>query len=301
MSKFSGMFPALVTPFDGENRFNKAAFSQLLNRVYSAGVHGVYLNGSTGEGFLQSLEQRKSTVEAAVELSPAGKQIIVHVGAMNTQDAVRLAEHSANCNVAAVSALPPPGNYSFAEIKGYYEAIAGSADAPLIAYHFPAASATKLNAAQLVEICGISNIVGVKFTDHDFFTLSILKEHTDAVVFNGYDEVLVAGLLMGADGGIGTIYNLIPEKFVRLYQLTRENDWTEARKLQSEVNELIDIVVRYPVFPATKAVLKFFGIDCGYCLAPRAGLTEAQEAELLNSLRNSRFADQLVMETGFAD
>ena len=107
MTEFNGILPALVTPFDREGRFDARAFGRLLERVYAADVHGVYINGSTGEGLLQSAAQRQQVAEAAVGNSPPGKQVIVHVGAASTADAVELARHAARAGATPSAAYRP--------------------------------------------------------------------------------------------------------------------------------------------------------------------------------------------------
>ncbi|MBA2645530.1 MAG: dihydrodipicolinate synthase family protein [Pyrinomonadaceae bacterium] len=293
MTVFNGILPALVTPFDREGRFDACAFDQLLEHVYAADVHGIYVNGSTGEGLLQSAAQRKQVAEVAIANSPPGKQVIIHVGAASTADAIELARHAAHAGAHAISSLLPPGSYSFDEIKAYYETLAAASGVPLLVYHFPAINASIISAAQLLELCRIPGVVGLKFTDYDLFTLATVKA-SGAIVFNGYDQVLVAGLLMGADGGIGTIYNLVPELFVQIYELSQGGRWAEARRVQERINELIRIIVRYPVFPATKAILSWAGIDCGRCLAPRRSLTATEETQLRDELATSSFAERLL-------
>lgn len=298
MSSFKGILPALVTPFDDDGVFAPNSFERLLSRAYAAGAHGVYVNGSTGEGTLQPIAQRKLVAEAAVRNSPPGKQVIVHVGAASTADAIDLARHAARIGAHAVSSLPPVGNYSFEEVRQYYRALAAGSDVPLLLYFFPAVSAAIANADQLLELCELPNVVGLKFTAHDLFALSTVKA-AGATIFNGYDEVLVAGLLMGADGGIGTIYNLVPEMFVELYDLATQGRWSEARAAQERVNELIRVVVRHPVFPATKLILSWAGIDCGRCLPPRLSLTAQQEARLRDDLAASSFAGELLKHADY--
>ena len=283
-----GILPAVVTPFDERGRFNTAAFEQLLKRLYDAGVDGLYLCGSTGEGLLQAPEQRRRVAEAALRNAPPDKQIIVHIGAATTADAVELARHAARLGAQAVSSLPPPGNYSFAEVRDYYRAIAAASDAPLLVYFFPGASTAITTLEQLLELCALPNVIGLKFTDFDLFNLMRLKQ-SGATVFNGYDEVLAAGLLMGADGGIGTTYALLPEHYVRLYQAARAGRWEEARALQTEVNELISILVQYPVFPVTKVLLRWAGVECGECLPPRRALTNEELSRLREQISQSRF------------
>lgn len=293
MNQFQGILPALITPFDVQERFNAQAFELLLERVYQANVHGVYVNGSTGEGLLQRLEQRKIVAEAAVQNSPRGKTVIVHVGAASTADSIELARHASRIGATAVSALPPFGNYTFAEIKNYYRAIAAAANVPLVAYYFPALNPIIKSAAEIIEICELPNVVGVKFTDHNLFALSVIKA-SGAVIYNGYDEVLTAGLLMGASGGIGTTYNLIPELPMQIYEAAQSGDWETARRIQTQLNEFITILVRYPIFPATKMILTWSGIDSGQCLQPRLSLSADETARLHQELERSSFAERLL-------
>lgn len=289
MSAIQGIFPALVTPFDETGRFCEAAFEALLGRVYGAEIDGVYVCGSTGEGLLQPVEQRKRVTEAAVRNSPRGKKVIVHAGAYRTSDAVELARHAAQAGAAAVSSLPPTGAYSFDEVRTYYRTLAQATDLPFLVYFFPAFSPAIGNVAQILELCALPNVIGLKYTDHDFYRMSLVR-NTGAVVFSGYDEVLVAGLLMGACGGIGTFYNLIPELFVEVGALAAAGRWAEARAVQARINELIELTVRYPCFPAVKTILGWSGIDCGRCLEPRRSLTPEEERGLREALLASSFA-----------
>jgi len=289
MSSIQGIFPAMVTPLDDSGAFVEAPFVTLLERVYQADVDGIYVCGSTGEGLLLPVEQRKRVTESAVKNSPRGKQVIVHTGAHRTSDAVDLTRHAAAVGAAAVSSLPPVGVYSFDEIKGYYRSLSTAADIPFLVYYFPLFSPAITSLGQILELCALPNVVGLKFTDHDFYRMSLIR-NTGAVVLNGYDEMLIAGLLMGAVGGIGTFYNLVPELFVQVYRLGQAGKWTEARAVQARINELIELTVRYPCIPAVKTILRWSGIECGNCLEPRRALTPAEEAGLREALLASSHA-----------
>ena len=295
MSSFHGILPAVVTPFDDRERFAPAAFERLLERLYARGVHGVYVCGSTGEGLLQSVAQRKQIAEAAVRCSPKGKQVILHVGANNTGDAVELTRHAASIGAHAVSSLPPAGGHSFTEIRSYYQAIAEVSEVPVLVYYFPDICPTVSSIEQILELCEIANVSGLKFTDFDLYTMSILRRHGH-VVFNGRDEVLVAGRLMGANGGIGSFYNLVPELFLQVYELTESGRWKEARAIQDRINELIEIVLRFPGVPAIKTMLAWSGLDCGQCLKPRRALNAAEESQLRTQLSQSSFAETALLE-----
>jgi N-acetylneuraminate lyase len=295
MTKFQGILPALVTPFDVEGRFRADAFERLLDRCYFAGVDGVYVCGQTGEGLQQNSEQRKRVAEVAARRSPKDKTVIVHTGAMSTGEAIDLTKHAARAGAHAVSALPPIGNYSFVEIKAYYTAIAAASDLPLLIYYFPAYAPSVNGLDQILELCAIPNVIGLKFTANDLFLLSEVKK-SGATVFYGTDEMLLAGLVMGADGGIGSFYNVAPELFVRLWALTRQGEWEQARMAQQQINEMIAIGLRFPTHPAVKAMVARrgpSGIDCGQCLPPRRSLTDEEEARMDELIARSDFVSAL--------
>jgi N-acetylneuraminate lyase len=293
----AGIVPAVVTPFDAEGKFNVRSFEQLAERLYAAGVHGLYLCGSTGEGMLQTVAQRKQVAEAAMRNSPSDKSIIIHVGANTTGEAIELARHAARIGAHAVSSLPPcVGVYSFAEIKSYYERLAAASDIPLLIYFFPEVAPAIKTADQVLELAAIENVAGLKFTDYDLYTMLRLKER-GATIFYGRDEMLSAGLLLGADGGIGSFYNVIPGSFMQLWRLAREGRWDETRALQARINEFITITLRYPLFPALKTILGWSGIDCGPCLAPRRQSLSADESARLRGELTSAG----LLEQGFSD
>ncbi len=287
---FSGILPAVVTPLDENERFLAGSFGLLLERIYRAGGDGVYVSGQTGEGLLQPLADREQVIEAAVRNSPKDRTVIAHVGAWRTADAIRLAKHAAHVGAHAVSSLPPIGLYTLEEVKSYYAALAAVCDIPVIVYYFPEFSRAIATLDAQRELLTIPNVIGLKFTGFDLYSLSKLKQ-TGAVVFNGHDEVLAAGLLMGADGGIGSFYNLVPELFVDVYKKARAGDWAGARAAQERINELIEITLRFPMLPAIKTMLGWSGIPCGACFLPRRGLTVEEEVGLAAALRESSFAE----------
>lgn len=286
-----GILPATITPFDDRGRFAIRVFEQLLDRLYGAGVHGVYICGTTGEGMLQSVRQRQAIAEAAVASTPHGRHVIVHVGAASLDEALTLASHAAKTGAHAISSLPPlSARFSFAEILAYYEALARGSDLPLVVYYFPDVSPSIATAEQLETLCALPNVIGAKFTDFDLYRMSAILRPT-RTVFNGRDEVLAAGLLMGASGGIGSFYNIAPALFVRLYDAAVAGRWEETRPLQQRINTLIRLTLRFPLFPALKQILAWSGLPCGLCLPPRQPLDEHQQSALRDSLIAEGFSD----------
>jgi N-acetylneuraminate lyase len=273
-----GILPAVITPLYSDETVNTRALEQLLERVYSAGAAGVYLCGSTGEGLALAASERKRVAEAGLRSSPPGKHVIVHVGARSEEDVSTLATHAARIGVTAISSLPPVG-VPAAGLEGYYRSLAARSDVPVVAYYFPEFTGFSLKFDQLLQIGSLPGVHGIKFTDYDLYALSRLVEH-GVTVFNGRDEILAAGLLMGAHGGIGSIYNLLTRQFVQLFDLASAARWREARELQKEINRVIDVLLQYPLIPAIKKILFWSGIDCGLAVRSTRPLAPEEEARL---------------------
>ncbi|MBS1801359.1 MAG: dihydrodipicolinate synthase family protein [Acidobacteria bacterium] len=290
---FHGVLPAIVTPFDEAGEFAEKVFERLLADLYQVGVHGMYVCGNTGEGSLQSVAMRQRVVEAAVRCSPKGKSVIAHVGGVRLPEAIQLARHAERIGASAVSALPPAGSYSFRELHHYYRQLAEACGLPFLVYFFPDLCRAIETLDQILELCEIPNVAGLKFTDFDLFKLHQVSS-AGKVIFNGRDQVLAAGLLMGADGGIGSFYNLIPQLFVDVYACARTKQWEGARRAQDRINELIRITSRFPNVSAIKTMLKWRGYDCGRCIAPNENLTEAGELQLRELVKQSSFCNEIL-------
>jgi N-acetylneuraminate lyase len=283
MTPLQGILPAALTPLNADETLNTKAFEALIEHLYGEGVDGLYVCGNTGEGLLLPVEVREKATEVAVRCSPAGKQVIVHTGAYRAQDAVRLTAHASKMGVAAVSALPPGPSYSFDETKSYYESLAqASTNAPVLIYYFPS-MAPPLSIEQMEQLCDIPNVAGLKFTSFDFYTMRQLLLR-GSIVFNGPDEMLVSGLLMGVHGGIGSTYNVMPKLFLKVFALARENRWTEAVAVQDRINHLIRLLLSMPTIPAIKQIMAWRGIPCGAAVAPRRTLTTEETTRLRTEL-----------------
>ena len=278
---FSGIYPAFLTPLDENRNFVPRMAERLFAYLLAAGVDGTYVAGSTGEGLLLPVETRKALVETLMPMLPEGKKLIVHVGAQKVETAVELAQHAARKGAQAVSSLPPKGDRN--AVREYYTVLARESPLPLILYYFPKAAPEAFTGSEeLMEVAGMPNVLGVKFTDFNLYLLQRLVAQ-GKTVFNGYDEVLAAGLLMGAQGGIGSTYNIMPQVYLEIARAAREGDWETARAWQQRVNRMIEVLVRYPFTAALRTAMRARGFDCGPNLAGQV-MTPGQQEQLLNEM-----------------
>lgn len=281
LEKLTGILPALVTAFD-ENGVDTKTTGKLVDKLLGAGVDGMYIGGSTGEMVLQSVAERKALLECVIEAAAGRGAMIAHIGAMTTADTVELAKHAKTAGADAVSSVTPLYyKYTFREIKNYYQRIADAAELPVIIYNIPALTGTVLSGDQLCELLSIPGIGGMKFTSSDFYQLERLRTaFPDHIFYNGSDEMLLSGLAAGADGGIGTTYNYQPERMVNIRKAFLANDIKGARKLQSEANQTIEVILRNGVLVSTKKLLELMGMPVGVCREPIMPLSDEMIADL---------------------
>ncbi|MBQ8320003.1 MAG: N-acetylneuraminate lyase [Clostridia bacterium] len=278
MEKFKGIFPALLTPFDQNGKINEVQLKKLVRFNLEKGAKGFYVCGSTAEAFLLSTEERKQVMEIVKENAPTAT-LIAHVGSVDERVAVELGKYAKELGYHAVSSVAPfYYKFSFEEIKNYYFRVADASQLPMLVYHFPAFSGVNMGVKEISQFLLDDRFIGIKYTSNDFFTMERCKTaFPNKLVYNGYDEMFLAGLSMGADGGIGSTYNFMTDKFVKIQKLFKENKIAEAQTLQQEVNGIIAVLCSIGVMRAEKEVLNQLGFDFGICRKPFGEPTDEQK------------------------
>jgi len=285
MDHLKGIFTALLTPFDKAGRVNEKELKKLVAYNIAKGVKGFYVCGSTGESFLISAEERKQIMEIVKNSAP-DHTLIAQIGSLNENDAADLARCASRLGYDAVSSVAPfYYKFSFDEIYQYYARLADAAALPMLVYHIPSFSGVNMGVAELSRFLEDDRFVGLKYTSNDFFMLEQCKtRHPGKIVYNGFDEMFLAGLSMGADGGIGSTYNFMADKFVAIQKLFAEGKLAEAQKIQQEANRIIAVLCKVGVMQAEKEVLNQLGFDFGCCRHPFSEPTAEQKALIASEI-----------------
>ena len=275
MEKFKGLFTAQLTPFTADGKINEKALEQLIKNNIKMGVKGFYVGGTTAEAFLMSADERKYLLELVKSMAE-DKTIIAHIGSLNEAEAISLAQHAEKTGADAISSVAPfYYKFTFNEIKNYYNRVADSVSIPMLVYNFPMNTGVTMTMKELGEFFKDDKFFGFKHTSSDFFTLEQVKANfPEKIALNGFDEMVLAGLSMGADGGIGSTYNFMADKFVKIRELFMENKIAEAQEIQHTVNKIVAVLFRLGLMPAQKEVLNQMGLDFGVCRHPFGELDE---------------------------
>lgn len=289
---FTGIMPALVTPLNENETINEVTTRRLIQWHLQEKVDGFYVCGGTGEGPVVSPRQRMRMAEICrEETANTNAKVIVHVGAIDLTTARSLAEHAGKVKVDAISSVPPFFfHYGQPEITQYYQALSDASGLPILMYASPLAG-VPVTVGSVENLMSVSNMIGLKWTSYDYYTMRKIKELNggNINVLNGPDEQLICGLSMGADGGIGATYNLLPRLFRKIYDSFHNQEIGEAQKAQYQVNRFIDICIKFGVVPTVKEILSMIGFDCGYCVYPTKRLSDEEKSNLRKELDAIQF------------
>lgn len=279
---FKGVIPALLTVFDKDENIDEAGMRQLVSFLIDKGVDGLYLTGSTGEGFTMTGEERKKVVEIVMDETTGRVPVVVHVGAIGTKISIDLAIHAKAIGATGISSVPPfYWRFNGEQIIGYYKDIAEAVDIPMIVYNVPLAGLLGMNVIK--RLAQLPNVAGIKYTALSQYEITQIKDEvgSDFLVYSGADEMAMNGIISGADGIIGSFYNMMPELFINIYNAVQAKEMDKAANLQQQAVEIIMLALSYPSFYAVmKTILRWMGIEAGYCRRPFSNVTPEEEAQL---------------------
>ena len=280
--QFRKIWSALITPTKEDESVNYEALEQIVERQIQNGVEGFYCCGSSGEGLLLTLEERKQVLEHVLKAADGRVPVVSHVGTIRTRDVIDLADHAISAGALAVSMIPPYYyKFSMDEIMGYYEdVIRALPNVPAIVYNIPQFTGVEFNKDNAGRLLGNENIVGIKHTSTNLYGLErIGQAFPGKALINGFDEQFLGALSMGSVATIGTTVNLFAPLFHKVRDVFDRGDMAEAYRWQHAINDRVEATVKVGIFNAMKYGWTLRGVDCGFCRAPFKPLgPEARQA-----------------------
>lgn len=295
-----GLIAATYTPMHADGTLNLGEVPKLVSYLEQAGVSGIYVCGSTGEGMSLTSEERRALTEALVSSAAGRLKTVIHVGHNSLAEARQLAAHCQEVGADVVSATAP--SYYKVEtvemlVDCMAEVAAGAPQLPFYYYHMPMLTGAALDMQQFLELADkrIPNLAGIKYTApliHEFMACREMMDGKFDVVW-GTDEMLLSALVVGAQCAIGSTYNITAPLNRQLIDAFEAGNLPRAQELQLLSIQLIDLLKKYPFHAALKSILSRLGIECGSCRLPLPALTDAQEEQLHQELETSGFKTRL--------
>ncbi|MGL5956031.1 MAG: dihydrodipicolinate synthase family protein [Brevinema sp.] len=273
LNKYRGVFPALYACYDDRGEISSERFAQLIEHYITKGIKGLYVGGSSGECIYHTIEERKLVLQVVSEASRGRLVLIAHIGAPNTRDSVILAKCAKEYGYDALSSIPPiyfP--LSDASVEAYWTEMATVTDLDFFIYNIPQLTNYNLSVQVYQNMLKLPQVVGVKNSSMPVLDIMTKKIYAtkEVVVFNGPDEQYIGGRMMGADGGIGGTYGVMPELYLKLEELYSSGQVQKAQELQMELNIIITKLCGFSahMYSVIKEILKLKGINIGTGRAP---------------------------------
>lgn len=318
MEKIIGLIDAPFTPFNEDGSVNLAPIPAYAQMLRKNGLQGVFINGSSGEGYMLTVDERKRLAEAWKEAIDQNEnenknqqpktqnpkptfKLIVHVGSCCVRDAQELARHAAEIGAWGIGAMAPPfpkiGRIE--ELVKYCEEIAAAApELPFYFYHIPAFNGAFLPMVKLLEAVDgrIPNFAGIKYTFESIYEYNQCRLYGGGKydMLHGQDETILPSLAMGgAQGGIGGTTNYNGRCLVGIIDAWKRGDIEEARRLQNFAQEVINVICHFRGnIVGGKRIMKLLGLDLGPNRTPFQNITPEEEAQLRQELEVIDFFSQ---------
>jgi N-acetylneuraminate lyase len=291
--KINGLIVAPFTPFDKKGEVDLGPIDAYAAMLQKNGLIGVFINGSSGEGYMLTIEERMKLAEKWITLAPKGFKVIVHVGATCIKDSYKLAQHAQEIGVFGTGAMasPFPKAGRVEELIKYCEEIAcGAPDLPFYFYHIPALNGVFLPMLPFLKAADgrIPNLAGIKYTFESLYEYNqcMLYENGKFDMLHGQDETILSALVMGgAKGGISGTGSYIGKSLVGVIDEYNNGNLKDAVDHQNFAQEIINVIARYRGnIVAGKRIMKLIGIDLGINRTPFQNVTDEEEAIIRKEL-----------------
>ncbi len=289
MEKIIGLIDAPFTPFYENGEVNYEPIPAYAAMLKKNGLQGVFINGSSGEGYMLTDEERMALAEAWIKAAPEGFKVIVHVGSCCVKASRKLAAHAAQIGAWGIGAMAPPfpkiGRVE--ELVAYISEIASAAPSlPFYYYHIPAFNGAYLPMVKLLEAVDgrVPNFAGIKYTFESIYEYNQCRLYKNGKydMLHGQDETILPSLAMGgAQGGIGGTTNYNGRELVGIIDAWKAGDLETAREKQNFSQEVINVICHYRGnIVGGKRIMKLIGLDLGKNRTPFQNMTDEEEARM---------------------
>jgi 4-hydroxy-tetrahydrodipicolinate synthase len=289
----NGVMTAILTPFDVDGRLALDLMPALLDFQRNAGIDGIVVCGTNGEGTSLSVAERKQTLESVMRHRGEFK-VVAGTGATSITDALELTRHAADLGADAALLLPP-FFYKQPPTEGlaaYFLALMDAAELPVLLYNIPQMTAVPITDALLDRLASHSRLAGIKDSAGDWErTHALITQYPRLQTYAGSDYLAARCLRAGGAGCVSGGANPFPEVVAAVRDACLSGDARTVDAAQARLDAMLDILVRYPFVAASKSVLARRGLPRTGVRPSLVNLSPSQEDTMLGEFRAAGFLD----------
>ncbi len=285
MPQIKGIIVPIVTPMTDDEEINTDELRRQIERMISAGIHGIFVFGTNGEGYILSEAEKKEILSVCIEQVHGRVPVYAGTGCISTAETIRMSQWAEKAGADVLSIITP----SFAaasqkEMITHYRKVADSVDCPIVLYNIPARTGNALAPASVRELSKVPNIVGVKDSSGNFDNIlqyiEMTREREDFAVLSGNDSLILWTLLAGGRGGIAGCANVFPENMVAIYEHFVKNELAQARKAQDAIRPFRNCFRFGNPNTIVKEAVAMLGYPVGKCRSPFNDLSDEAKATI---------------------
>lgn len=284
----SGVFAPVVTTFyDREEGgdVDLASFAANIRAHLIAGLHGVVVAGSTGEAALLDFDERSALVDAAREMVPTDKQLIVGTGAESTRTCIKLTRDAASRGADGVLVVAPHyygAAMTEAALSYHYHAVADASPVPVMLYNIPKYMHFALSPALVADLAQHENVIGVKDSsgNRELFAEYMTAQSAKFSVLTGNAPMFHHALSVGSRGGILAVALFAAALTMEVYDDAQRGDSEAAAAAQARLTPLGAKIVGEMGVAGVKAAMDRVGLAGGTARPPLLPLDANQRAAL---------------------
>ena len=294
MKEIKGIIVPILTPMHEDETVNYEELVNQIERLIAAGVHGIFVFGTNGEGYILDEEEKAEIIRVAVKAVNGRVPVYAGTGCVSTRDTIRMSRKAKELGADVLSIITP----SFAaasqeELIQHYETVANAVDMPILLYNIPARTGNALAPATVQKLSQVANIVGAKDSSGNFDNILQYIEKTRGgdkpfTVLSGNDSLILWTLLAGGNGAIAGCANVFPHTMVSIYENFTAGDLEGARRAQDSIRPFRDIFKFGNPNTIVKTAVKELGYPVGLCRAPFNSLSPAGLDALRKALQTCR-------------
>lgn len=290
-TKIRGIICANLTPFTRNGKeIDHHKLKNLIEFLIQKGVHGLFVGGTTGEGLILSVEERKELLESVIKIAGKKCMVIAHTGTFELKSTIELTAHALE-QKAFGAGIVTPGYYYYDEeaLYQYYSTIAKEFPKfPILLYNIPSCARNFLSNKLILKLAKKHpNIVGIKDSTGNMVNLSELLtiKPVGFAIINGVDEYGYQAFLAGVQGAVSGTANVAPEIYLGVYDNCMKRRLPEAWIFQTQLTKLCQTLQYGRNLGIFKYALKLRGIDVGFVRPPHREPTRIEKKEIEDSLR----------------
>lgn len=280
--KLSGVMPALVTPFDTKGRVDFKAFENLLTHLREAGVTGWVPNGSTGEYFSQSTEERRDVLKFVKDFARPGETLIAGTNAPATREVIEQTAMAKEIGYDTVLLAPPfYTRPTQAELIKHYETVLAAVDVDLVLYSYPAKDGSDISFELMDHFAGNPRVIGIKESSGVLQrAIDIASRYEGRIqLVSGSDDIALDFMFWGAESWICGPSNCMAKACCDLDRAYKSGDLGRAREMMKILYRAMNILESGKFVQKIKYGCELQGLPMGECRAPLGPLTDEEKAE----------------------